>query len=121
MATRPAASRHQAKPRIRILCGEDIALGPGKVELLRAIAATGSLAAVARQLEMSYMRAWNLVQTMNACFRHPLVELERGGAAQGGATLSPTGERALELYSALERKSLAAMRADWQSLRRLLS
>ncbi len=120
----PSPSRHSKlalKPRIRVLRGEEIALGPGKVDLLRAIADTGSLAAAARALEMSYMRAWKLVKTMNACFRSPLVELERGGAEHGAAVLSETGRKAVALYDALERKSLAAMRADWEALRRLLA
>ena len=108
------------KPRIRVLVGEEIALGPGKTDLLRAIAGTGSLAGAARQLGMSYMRAWKLVHTMNACFREPLVEMERGGTTQG-ARLTPTGERALALYDEMERAALAGADPAWKQLTKLLA
>ncbi|MCX6896488.1 MAG: LysR family transcriptional regulator, partial [Verrucomicrobia bacterium] len=58
--------------RLRILFGKNIAIGPGKMELLARLIETGSLNEAARQLEMSYMRAWSLVKTMNACFREPV-------------------------------------------------
>jgi molybdate transport system regulatory protein len=59
---------------------------------------------------MSYMRAWNLVQTMNGCFRKPLVGALRGGSHRGGAALTPLGARILELYHEMETQSLAATR-----------
>jgi len=104
-------------PRIRVLCGGEIALGPGKVELLEAIHGSGCLAAAARGLGMSYMRAWKLVETMNACFREPLVTKERGGKIHGSTVLTPTGERVLELYRGMEEASREAMAASWQELR----
>src|SRR2546430_7301564 len=61
------------RPRMRVLCGEGIALGPGKVDLLALIGETGSIREAAERMGMSYMRAWTLVKTMNACFREPLV------------------------------------------------
>jgi molybdate transport system regulatory protein len=114
---REAAPEPVATPRIRVLCGNEIALGPGKVALLEAIAAGGCLAAAARQLGMSYMRAWKLVQTMNACFREPLVATHRGGRAFGGATLTATGRRVLALYRGMEDASRKAIAAFWQDLR----
>lgn len=106
-------------PRLRVFNGPEIALGPGKARLLRGIAATGSLSAAARELGMSYMRAWRLVHTMNSCFREPLVELSRGGREQGGAQLSTTGRRVLELYQEMEklcRAAIAAPRAELEGL-----
>ena len=73
-------------------------MGPGKADLLDAIAATGSISAAAREMGMSYRRAWMLVDTMNACFRLPLVETVKGGADGGGATLTATGWTALRAY-----------------------
>ena len=70
---------------------------------------------------MSYMRAWRLVHTMNACFREPLVELSRGGREQGGASLTATGRRALELYQEMERRSRAAIAEPWAELAELLA
>lgn len=107
--------------RLRVVAGEEIALGPGKARLLEAIAAHGSLSAAARQLDMSYMRAWRLVHTMNGCFREPLATLSRGGREQGGASLTDTGRRVLALYRAMEAASHAAMDAGWRELRDLLA
>ena len=60
--------------RVRITKGDDIAIGPGKVDLLEAIAETGSITAAAKRLGMSYRRAWMLVDTVNRCFKTPIVE-----------------------------------------------
>jgi hypothetical protein len=70
----PSPPASSVRPRIRVFRGEEIALGPGKVNLLEAIERTGTLAEAARSLGISYMRAWHLLQTMNACFREPLVQ-----------------------------------------------
>jgi molybdate transport system regulatory protein len=118
--TPPAAPDPLVCPRIRVLYGKEIALGPGKVALLQAIQAGGSLTAAARGLGMSYMRAWKLVQTMNACFREPLVTTRRGGKIHGSAVLTKTGERVLALYRGMEEASRQVMAASWQELRTLL-
>lgn len=104
-----------------MLCGAEIALGPGKARLLQGIAELGSLSAAARELDMSYMRAWRLVHTMNACFREPLVEMSRGGREQGGALLTITGVKALALYREMERRSREAIAAPWTELEGLLA
>ena len=113
-------SERMVSPRIRVLRGSEIALGPGKVALLDGIHASGSITAAARTLGMSYMRAWKLVQTMNACFCEPLVTTRRGGKTHGSAVLTGTGERALALYRAMEAESRDAMAATWRELRLLL-
>jgi molybdate transport system regulatory protein len=115
-----AAIDRLVRPRIRVLRGGEIALGPGKVALLEAIHGSGNLTAAAQALGMSYMRAWKLVQTMNACFREPLVTTHRGGKAHGSATLTRSGERALALYRGMEEASREAMAASWRELRGLL-
>jgi molybdate transport system regulatory protein len=69
---------------------------------------------------MSYMRAWTLIKTMNACFKEPLVMAVRGGPAHGGATLTETGKQALKLYQEMERDCLAATKPRWRKLRTLL-
>jgi molybdate transport system regulatory protein len=112
--------RISVRPRIRILLGEEVALGPGKAALLEAIAATGTLARAAETLGMSYMRAWRLVQTMNRCFRGPLVATARGGKQRGQASLTPSGRAVLELYRRMELSSLAAVEPTWRELSRYL-
>jgi len=107
-------------PRLRILRGGDIALGPGKAELLALIGQTGSINQAARRMGMSYMRAWSLVQTMNRCFKKPLVLVARGGEGGGGAELTETGIKVAALYQRMEKSSLRATAAPWKQMRRLL-
>jgi len=86
------------EPRIRILLGSSIAIGPGKAALLEGIADTGSIAGAGRRMGMSYRRAWVLAKSMNACFREPLIEAAKGGIGGGGARLTAMGR---EVFVAL--------------------
>lgn len=89
-----------------------LALGPGKVALLEAIAQTGSITAAARKLGMSYRRAWVLVDETNRCLVRPAVRTASGGARGGGTTLTPTGDELVRRYRLLERRTeIAADRA----------
>jgi molybdate transport system regulatory protein len=115
--TRTLPPAFDVRPRIRIVCGDDIALGPGKADLLAAIAAEGTIAGAAKQLGMSYMRAWSLVRTMNRCFREPLVETARGGSVHGGAALTAVGQDVLALYRRMEAASLTGLEPTWLRLR----
>jgi molybdate transport system regulatory protein len=88
--------------RLRLMLGEDIALGPGKADLLEAIQASGSISAAAKRLDMSYRRAWLLVETMNRCFTRPLVASATGGKGGGGAAVTEEGQRLLAAYRHME-------------------
>lgn len=107
-ASHPATATQ--KPRgarmrthLRVMLNDEIAMGPGKADLLEAIRDTGSISAAGKKLGMSYRRAWLLVDSMNRCFRSPLVTTSAGGAAGGGAVLSAAGQDLLERYRALEQ------------------
>ena len=89
--------------RLRVFNGDEAALGPGRVELLGRIAESGSIVQAAREMELSYMKAWKLIQSMNRCFRQPLVEVRRGGKDGGSAHVTDAGGRVLALYRVLER------------------
>ena len=113
--------RYALRPRIRVVADDGtIVLGPGKADLLDAIARTGSIRAAATSLRMSYMRAWTLVRVMNASFRSPVVEKVRGGSAQGGARLTRRGDAVLEIYRRMEHEAQDAVRAAWRDLQRHL-
>jgi len=88
------------KPKVsfRLLHNDEIALGPGKAELLEAIDKTGSISAAGKTMNMSYRRAWLLVDVMNRCFAQPLVQTAKGGQHGGGATLTPLGRQVLDSY-----------------------
>ena len=107
-------------PRLRILLGKSIAIGPGKAELLRLIEETGSISAAAREMGMSYRRAWTLVETMNGAFREPLVEAATGGRGGGGARVTDFGREALAKYQAMEEKALGSVTAEMDAFAELL-
>jgi molybdate transport system regulatory protein len=113
-------TEHKLLPRLRVVCGEEVALGPGKADLLSLIAETGSIREAAERMNMSYTRAWKLVQTMNDCFREPLVSAERGGNARGGARLTETGEKALRLYREMEMTCLEQTKVSFRAFGELL-
>ncbi|MGC3961673.1 MAG: LysR family transcriptional regulator [Verrucomicrobiota bacterium] len=120
MPAKARTSANQAKTRLRIYHGERIALGPGKVELLSRIGATGSISEAARQMDMSYNRAWLHIQDINKSFKTPLVASLRGGNAGGGAALTDTGKQVLALYQQLEAEAQAATKATWTQIQELL-
>lgn len=82
-------------------------LGVGKVQLLEAIAEKGSISQAAKAIGMSYKRAWQLVEELNALAGEPLVTTETGGVHGGGTRLTPRGERAIRLYRTLEAEFAA--------------
>ena len=83
----------------RIELGPGRRLGPGKVRLLQLIDQLGSISAAARDMGMSYRRAWLLVEESNQLFDVPLVESTTGGSGGGGARLTETGRKAVAIYS----------------------
>jgi molybdate transport system regulatory protein len=107
--------------RLRIRRGDDIAIGPGKIELLEAIAGTGSIAAAARTLGMSYRRAWLLVDEMNRCFSRPVVEAVTGGSKGGGAALTATAQDIIHRYRTIEKTALEAAADDLLALKKLIA
>ncbi len=117
-------SRSPARsPRVslRLVLAPEVAIGPGKADLLEAIAETGSIAAAGRKLAMSYKRAWHLVETLNRAFAEPLVQASRGGSGHGGAVLTPLGAEVLEAYRRIERASATAAGDDLARLRARLA
>jgi len=107
-------------PRLRILRSKEIALGPGKAQLLELIHESGSIREAAQRMNMSYMRAWKLIQTMNSCFHEPLIVADRGGKKHGGARLSTTGQKALGLYRQMEETCISKNQRAWQIFSTLL-
>jgi len=81
---------------------------------------TGSISEAARRMQMSYMRAWSLIRTMNTCFCEPVITTERGGEGRGGAQLTATGKRLLRLYEELESQCLARTKATSAALAAML-
>ncbi|MGB7541194.1 MAG: LysR family transcriptional regulator [Burkholderiales bacterium] len=108
-------------PKIRILIGAVVAIGPGKADLLQAIARTGSISAAAREMGMSYRRAWLLVDALNAAFKRPLVETATGGRRGGGARVTELGEEVLRRYRAMESRAARSVAPDLRRFARLIA
>jgi len=105
---RDAGSKPAAKLTVRIDFAGERAIGPGKIKLLELIDAVGSISAAGRRMGMSYRRAWLLVDSLNRCFREPLVAAHHGGAHGGGASLTEAGVAVVRHYRAVEVAAHAA-------------
>jgi molybdate transport system regulatory protein len=107
--------------RFRIVLTRGVALGPGKADLLGAIADTNSITAAASRFGMSYKRGWSLVRELNRAFAGPLVETAKGGSGGGGsARLTPLGRHVLDRYRQMEADAAAIIAAGIADLRRHL-
>ena len=84
--------------RFRVEFGRDEAIGPGKIALLEQIGSGGSLSQAARNLNMSYRRAWQLLDSLNGCFIERVALTAKGGRGGGGATLTPFGRQLIRVY-----------------------
>ncbi len=92
-------------------------LGAGKVELLEHIAETGSISGAAKKMEMSYRRAWLLIDELNQMFTKPCVESSTGGAGGGGAKVTEFGHNVVTAFRALEKRLATEADATFKSLK----
>jgi molybdate transport system regulatory protein len=93
---------------MRVTDGEKIAVGPGKIALLEAIGSAGSITAAAKSLDMSYRRAWLLLDELNRSLEHPAVDSAKGGLQGGGTSLTETGHQLIPLYRRIETRAEAS-------------
>ncbi|WP_288589178.1 MULTISPECIES: winged helix-turn-helix domain-containing protein [Marinobacter] len=110
---------HASLIRPRVYIGDGIAIGPGKIDLLRAVGETRSIAAAARSLGLPYKRAWLLIDSLNEGFGQPVIETATGGKGGGGASLTTLGQQLIERYDALETSLNAGAGKELQALRDL--
>jgi molybdate transport system regulatory protein len=100
------------KLKVQLLCGNEIAMGPGKADLLDAIHEHGSISAAGRVLGMSYRRTWLLVDAMNRCWNDRLVETVAGGGKERGAKVTDAGRQILAAYRDIQASALQAVDGD---------
>lgn len=110
----------QIRLRMRLYRDQVIAVGPGKITLLEAIAQTGSISAAARHLNMSYRRAWLLVNETNQSMVSPAVVSSEGGASGGGTKLTDAGRQLIQHYRAAELKAMDAAKEELDALTQLI-
>jgi molybdate transport system regulatory protein len=101
--------------RLRIDLSPDSALGPGKIALLERIGSSGSLSQAARELGMSYRRAWLLLDDINRMFADPATTASVGGSGGGGAQLTTLGKAIIKAYREIESAAerAAGARIAW--------
>jgi molybdate transport system regulatory protein len=111
-------SSRKTIPRLtlRIDFGGSRAVGPGKIKLMEMIDKHGSISEAGRQMGMSYRRAWLLVDSLNRCFRAPVVASQKGGQRGGGASLTEFGHALLHHYRAVESGATMAGAAHLEAL-----
>lgn len=107
--------------RMRVYRDHSIAIGPGRIALLEAIDQAGSISGAARQLKMSYRRAWLLVNDTNNALNQPAVSSSEGGVSGGGSRLTETGHALIQLYRRIEHEAAQATRADISALTALIA
>jgi molybdate transport system regulatory protein len=111
----------KAKLTLRVDFGAFGYLGPGKITLMELIERHGSISAAGKEMDMSYRRAWLLVDEINRIFREPLVEKQMGGTGGGGARLSDLGRDVVRRYRAIETAAASATAADLKALKAALA
>lgn len=90
--------------RFRLDLGPQCSIGPGKIDLLEAIASTGSIRQAARSLRMSYRYAWLLIDSINKSFTEPATTASVGGSGGGGVELTPFGAELVKRYRSLAKR-----------------
>ena len=105
---------------IRIDLADGNRIGPGKIALLEAVRATGSISAAARALDMSYRRAWLLIEEINNALCEPAVTAETGGRRGGGAAVTAVGDRVVDLYRAIEAHARSAASGEFRAMAKLI-
>ena len=101
---------------LRIDLGSDARIGPGKIALLEQISSCGSISAAGRAMDMSYKRAWDLVDEINRVCGRDTVARQTGGKNGGGAVLTPFGEELVARYRRIERDAASAVRRELANL-----
>ena len=102
---------------VRIDLDPEGRIGPGKIQLLETIHKNGSISAAGRAMDMSYKRAWDLVDEINRICRQAAVERQTGGKNGGGAVLTAFGLSLVTRYRKIERDAASAARKELQALR----
>jgi molybdate transport system regulatory protein len=95
---------YKIKSRIWIEFNNKIFLGEGRVKLLKGIQETGSLSKAAKSLNMSYNKAWNLIDTVNKASEHAIVIKSTGGKGGGRTTVTPHGEKLIHAFDSINKK-----------------
>jgi molybdate transport system regulatory protein len=101
---------------LKLRLSDDEAIGPGKIRLLELLNETGSISAAGRAMDMSYRRAWLLIDELNRTFREPVAVSRMGGRDGGGAALTPFGTDLVRHYRAIESRILTSSQSHLNAI-----
>jgi len=121
IAAHPSRGAERAQLTLRVDFGPYGALGPGKIKLLELIERHGSITAAGKNMDMSYRRAWLLVNSINEMFDEPAVAKQHGGSGGGNAVLTKFGQKLVAHYRDMEREAQAAVSPRLRALQKSLA
>jgi molybdate transport system regulatory protein len=121
LAASPSRGADRAQLTLRVDFGPYGALGPGKIKLLELIDKHGSITAAGKSMDMSYRRAWLLVNSINEMFEEPAVAKQHGGSGGGNAALTRFGQKLIAYYREMEREAQAATSSRLRALQKSLA
>jgi molybdate transport system regulatory protein len=107
----PASVPLEVRPAQRIWLQEKGVrlFGPGTNELLRRVDATGSLNRAAKDMAMSYSKAWRIVHEVEQRLGLELFARRTGGTGGGGSCLTDQGRLLLRRFDALSQAADEAL------------
>ena len=105
-----------AESRLWINSGAGSFLGEGRIALLKAIDKLGSISKAAQSMNMSYLKAWRLIESMNRAANNPVVIRSSGGKAGGGTILTNYGKKVISLYEELSAKCDTYINTELENL-----
>ena len=105
------------KVKVRIDFDDAHSVGPGKIALLERMRDCGSLSQAARELDMSYRRAWQLLDSLNTSFNEPVIVTSIGGKGGGGSEITKFGLTLIDSYRALEKEMTGRAQQFFKQMR----
>ncbi|MBS1526802.1 MAG: LysR family transcriptional regulator [Bacteroidetes bacterium] len=96
--------------------GDKRFFGPGPVELLERIAETGSIRQAAKEMQMSYKKAWELINNLNAHTTSPVVIPQTGGEKGGGSIVTPEALELIQYHRELRKRFKAFLEKETKNL-----
>jgi len=110
---------YKIKSRIWIEVDNKVLLGEGRVRLLKAIEETGSLSKAARSIQISYKKAWTMVDSVNKSAKKPVTESSTGGKGGGGATLTEYGKKLIQVFEDINKNCWTHLDSEIKKINKL--